>query len=82
MDNEKVYAFMHFSAITSNLFSLSIISPLLDERLTAGWLILSFLAISIVLIPSFQRVGGTGEDAVLPVDFNKYQLRAWICICR
>jgi ABC-type proline/glycine betaine transport system permease subunit len=70
---------MLFSKINSNLFSLSIISPLLDERLTAGWLILSCLAISMVLISSFQGVGGTGEDAVLPVDFNKYKLGAWMC---
>ncbi|MFZ3047499.1 MAG: hypothetical protein WA151_16440 [Desulfatirhabdiaceae bacterium] len=49
-----VYVFMRFYAISSNPFFLSMVSPLPDERLTAGWLISNILAISTVLIPNLR----------------------------
>jgi len=46
---------MRFYSINSNLFSLSIFSPLMDERVTADWHIFSFLPISmVVVIQSFR----------------------------
>jgi len=48
------YVFKPFSSISSNRFSFSIRSPRFDKRLAAGWLILSLLPISMVLIPSFR----------------------------
>jgi len=49
-----VYAFRRLSVISSNCFSFSSRSPLFAVRLNAGWLILSFFAISMVLSPSFR----------------------------
>ena len=49
-----VYDIMRFYPINSNLFSLLIFSPLMDERLTADWHIFSFFPISMVVMPSFR----------------------------
>jgi len=46
--------FHAFCSINSNWFSLSIFSPLMDERLTAYWYIFSFFPISMVVMPNFR----------------------------
>nr|WP_319409118.1 hypothetical protein [uncultured Desulfosarcina sp.] len=53
-DNGDVYVFILFLSIRSNPLFFSICSPRFEERLAAGWLILSRLAISMVVIPSFR----------------------------
>jgi len=61
------YVFMRYDLINSNPFSLSIISPLFDERLTAGWPNFNILAISTVLTPSFRCTQKHNSDLAFTV---------------